>query len=137
MIVIREILESATTIATVGASKDRSKPAGEVPRYLKQIGFRVIPVNPNAIELYGAKAYPSLLDIGEPVDVVQVFRPADEAPEIARQAAQIGAKVLWLQLGIRSDDARRIAEEAGLAYVENRCMAVETRRLGIAKTRAA
>jgi uncharacterized protein len=137
MIVIREILESATTIATVGASKDRSKPAGEVPRYLKQIGFRVIPVNPSSIELYGEMAYPSLLDIGEPVDVVQVFRPADEAPEIARQAAQIGAKVLWLQLGIRSDDARRIAEEAGLVYVENRCMAVETRRLGIAKTRAA
>jgi predicted CoA-binding protein len=137
MLLKREILESATTIATVGASTDGSKPAGEVPRYLKQIGFRVIPVNPSAIELFGEKAYPSLLDIGEPVDVVQVFRPADEAPEIARQAAQIGAKALWLQLGIRSDEARRIAEEAGLVYVEDRCMAVESRRLGITKTRAA
>jgi uncharacterized protein len=136
MLVTREILESATTIATVGASKDGWKPAGEVPRFLKQIGFRVIPVNPRAIELFGEKAYPSLLDIGEPIDVVQVFRPAGEAPEIARQAVQIGARALWLQLGIRSDEARRIAEEAGLAYVEDRCMAVETRRLSIAKTPA-
>jgi predicted CoA-binding protein len=134
---IREILENTRTIATVGASRDRSKAAGGVPRYLNRIGFRVIPVNPNATELFGQRCYPSLLEIREPVDVVQVFRPAEEAPEIARQAVKIRAKTLWLQRGIRSDDARRIAEEAGLAYVEDRCMAVESRRLGISKNRAA
>jgi predicted CoA-binding protein len=135
--VIREILESATTIATVGASRDPWKAAGGVPRSLRQMGFRVIPVNPNVDEIDGEKTYPSLLELPEPVDVVQVFRPSDEAPGIARQAVEIGAKALWLQLGIVSEDARRIAEEAGLAYVEDHCMPVEARRLRITKTPAA
>lgn len=134
---IRDILENAHTIATVGASKDPSKAAGGVPLELQQIGFRVLPVNPNATELYGVKASPSLLEIEETVDVVQVFRPSEEAPEIARQAVQIGAKVLWLQLGITSPEARRIAEGAGLVYVENRCMAVESQMLGVSKETAA
>ena len=130
---IQEILENASTIATVGASKDPTKAAGGVPRRMQEIGFLVIPVNPNATELYGVKAYPSLLPIENPIDVVQVFRPSQEAPEIARQAVQIGARVLWLQLGITSSEARRIAEDAGLAYVEDRCMAVESSRLDIRK----
>jgi predicted CoA-binding protein len=134
---IRDLLEQASTIATVGASKDPSKPAGGVPIFIKEIGIRVIPVNPNATELYGERAYPSLLQVDEPVDVVQVFRPSVEVPEIARQAVQIGAKALWLQLGIRSKEAREIAEEGGLAYVEDRCMAVESERLGISKRSAA
>ena len=134
---IKGILENATTIATVGASKDPRKAAGGVPRDLQESGFRVIPVNPNATELFGEEAYPSLLEIIEPVDVVQVFRPSEEAPEIARQAVKIGAKVLWLQLGITSPEARRIAEDAGLVYVEDRCMSVESRRLGITKRHVA
>ena len=134
---IRDILEDARTIATIGASKDPSKAAGGVPLELQQIGFRVIPVNPNASELLGVKAYPSLLGIEEPVDVVQVFRPSEEAPEIARQAVQIGAKVLWLQLGITSPEARRIAEDVGLLFVEDHCMAVESQMLGISKRTAA
>ena len=134
---VRDILEGSETIATVGASTDPSKPAGGVPLYLQEIGFRVIPVNPNASELYGEHAYGSLDDVPEPVDVVQVFRPAEEAPEIARQAVRMGAKALWLQLGITSDEARRLAEDAGLAYVEDRCMGVESRRLGISKDASA
>ena len=130
---IRVILESATTIATVGASKDPIKAAGSVPRHLQEIGFRVMPVNPNAVELFGNKTYANLLEIDEPIDVVQVFRPSEEAPEIARQAVQIGAKVLWLQLDITSPEARRIAEDAGLVYVEDRCMAVESNRYDIGK----
>lgn len=130
---LRSILERSRTIATVGASANLGKAAGNVPQYLKTIGFRVIPVNPNASEILGEKSYSTLLDVEEPVDVVQVFRPSDEAPEIARQAVQIGAKVLWLQLGITSAEARRIAEEAGIDYVEDRCMANESRRLGIRK----
>lgn len=132
---LRRILERSRTVATVGASSDLSKAAGNVPRYLKEIGFHVIPVNPNASEVLGDRSYASLLDVEEPVDVVQVFRPSDEAPDIARQAVRTGAKVLWLQLGITSVEARRIAEGAGLQYVEDHCMAQESRRFGIRKRR--
>lgn len=89
----------------------------------------MIPVHPSADVLLGERVYRSLADIPEPVDLVDVFRPATEAPEIARQAVAIGAKTLWLQQGIVSPEARRIAEEAGLTYVEDRCTAV-VRALG-------
>jgi hypothetical protein len=120
-------------VATVGASTDIHKPAGGVPHHLKSIGFHVIPVNPNASEILGVRSFPSLLDVDEPVDIVQVFRPSQEAPDIARQAVEVGAKVLWLQLGITSDEARAIAGAAGLEYIEDRCMEQESRRLGIRK----
>jgi predicted CoA-binding protein len=119
-----EILESARTIAVVGASRDPSKAGGSVPVGLQRRGFRIIPVNPYADELFGEKVYHSLLDVPDKVDIVDVFRPAPDAPAIARQAAAIGAKALWLQLDIRSDEARRIAEEAGMDYVEDECTAV-------------
>jgi hypothetical protein len=135
--VVRTILESSTTVATVGASTDGSKPSGSVPRYLKEIGFKVTPVNPNADEIFGERAYAKLADIPQKVDVVQVFRPAEEVPEIAREAVAIGAKALWLQLDIISDEARRIAEAAGLAFVQDRCMEKESRRLNISKEPAA
>jgi predicted CoA-binding protein len=119
-----EILESATTIAVVGASRDPRKAAGSVPEGLQRRGFRIIPVNPYADTLFGERVYRSLLDVKEKVDVVDVFRPAPDTPEVARQAAAIGANALWLQLDIRSDEARRIAEEAGMDYVEDECTAV-------------
>lgn len=119
-----EILASARTIAVVGASRDPSKAGGSVPEGLQRRGFRVIPVNPYADELFGEKAYHSLLDVPEKVDIVDVFRPSKDAPAIARDAAAIGAKALWLQLDIRSDEARRIATEAGMEYVEDECTAV-------------
>lgn len=130
---LRDILERSHSIATVGASADLAKPAGGVPQYLKQVGFHVTPVNPNASEILGSKSYATLLDVEGPVDVVQVFRPSDEALDIARQAVDIGARVLWLQLGITSDEARKIAEDAGLDYVEDRCMEQESRHFGIRK----
>ena len=111
-------------IAVVGASRDPSKASGSVPFGLQRRGFRVIPINPFADELFGERVYRSLLDVHEPIDLVDVFRPAGDAPEVARQAAQIGAKALWLQLDIRSDEARRIAEQAGMDYVEDQCTAV-------------
>ncbi len=119
-----EILASARTIAVVGASRDPRKAGGSVPEGLQRRGFRVIPVNPYADELFGEKAYHSLLDVPEKVDIVDVFRPSKDAPAIARDAAAIGAKALWLQLDIRSDEARRIATEAGMEYVEDECTAV-------------
>jgi predicted CoA-binding protein len=133
-----EILEGAQTIAVVGASRDPFKAGGSVPEGLQRRGFRVIPVNPHAAELFGEHVYRSLLDIPHDiaVDIVDVFRPAEDAPEIARQAVAIGAKALWLQLDIRSDEARRIAEAAGLDYVEDECTAVVGSLYRIRKTAA-
>jgi len=119
-----EILEGATTIAVVGASRDPRKPGGSVPYGLQQRGFRVIPINPYADELFGERVYRSLSEVNEKVDLVDVFRPAADAPAIAREAAAIGAGALWLQLDIRSDEARGIAEAAGMDYVEDQCTAV-------------
>lgn len=120
-----EILERYRTVAVVGLSRDPGKAAHSVPRAMQAAGFRIIPVNPHAATLLGEKVYRSLQDIPEPIDVVEVFRPSEEAPAVARQAVAVGAKALWLQLGIRSAEARRIAEAAGLAYVEDACMSVE------------
>ncbi len=133
----REILETATTIAVVGASRDPGKAGGSVPAGLQQRGFRVIPINPFADELFGERVYRSLSEVPVHIDIVDVFRPAREAPEIARQAVAVGAKALWLQLGIRSEEARRIAEAAGLEYVENECTAVVSALYRIRKQTAA
>ena len=119
-----QILAAATTIAVVGASRDPDKAGGSVPVGLQRRGFRIIPINPYADSLFGEKVYRSLLDVPEDIDLVDVFRPATDAPEIARQAAQIGAKALWLQLDIRSQEARDIAKSAGMDYVEDECTGV-------------
>ena len=134
MTTAREILEYAKTVAVVGASRDPGKPSGHIPYILQHRGFRIIPVNPTADEILGERTYASLEDIKERVDMVDVFRPAAEAPAIARQAVAIGARALWLQHGIKSDEARSIAEAAGLDYVEDLCMGREAVRLHIAKT---
>lgn len=119
-----EVLAGAKTIAVVGASRDPRKAGGSVPEGLQRRGFRIIPINPYADELFGERVYRSLADVPEKVDLVDVFRPAADAPEIARQAVAIGAKALWLQEDIRSEEARRIAEAGGLDYVEDECTAV-------------
>ena len=132
-----EVLERATTIAVVGASRDPGKAGGSVPFGLQRRGFRVIPINPFADELFGERAYRSLLDVPDKIDLVDVFRPAADAPEIARQAVEVGAQALWLQLDIRSAEARRIAEAAGLDYVEDECTAVVSSLYRIKKPSAA
>ena len=118
------ILAAATTIAVVGASRDPNKAGGSVPAGLQRRGFRIIPINPFADELFGERAYRSLSEVPVKIDIVDVFRPSRDAAEIARQAVAVGAKALWLQLAIRSEEARRIAEAAGLDYVEDECTAV-------------
>lgn len=125
------IYSQSTTIAVVGASADVSKAAHQVPGYLQSQGYRILPVNPRGGEIFGEHVFRSLTEIDIPVDVVEVFRPAQEAPEIARQAIAIGAKVLWLQLGIVSEEARQIAESAGLTVVMNRCMGATHAQLGL------
>ena len=132
-----EVLAAATTIAVVGASRDPNKAGGSVPEGLQRRGFRIIPINPFADKLFGEKVYRSLLDVPEKIDLVDVFRPAEDAPEIARQAAAVGARALWLQLDIRSDEARRIAEAAGMDYVEDECTAVVSSLHRIRKNTAA
>ena len=128
---LRPIYLESKVIAVVGASPDTSKRANIVPSYLQDEGYRIIPVNPNHDEILGQRSYATLSDIQEPVDVVDVFRPADETPQIAEQAAAIGAKVLWLQLGIVSDAAAKIAHDAGMTYVSDLCMGVTHAKLGL------
>ena len=132
----QDILAAAATIAVVGASRDPNKAGGSVPQGLQRRGFRIIPVNPHADTLFGEKAYRSLLDVPEKIDLVDVFRPAHDAPEIARQAVAIGASALWLQLDIRSDEARQIAEAADMEYVEDECTGVIASLHRIRKTAA-
>ena len=128
---IKHIYDEVKTIAVVGASNDPTRAAHNVPAYLQEQGYRIIPVNPRHAELFGEKAYASLADIEEPVDVVDVFRPAEETPEIARQAAALGSGVLWLQLGIESDEAAEVAYDAGMQVVMNRCMGQMHAKLGL------
>jgi predicted CoA-binding protein len=101
------------------------KPSHSVPLQMLRFGWRIIPVNPFAEEIFGVKAAAALADVGEPLDLVVVFRPARDAVDVVRQAIAIGAPAVWLQTGIISAEARRLATEAGLDYVENRCLAVE------------
>ena len=129
----KEVLERSRTIAVVGIARTTDKPSGSVPAELQRRGFRIIPVNPKADTILGEKAYAALTDVHEPVDVVEVFRPADEAPEIARQAVAVGAKTLWLQLGIESEEAGKIAADGGLDFVQDRCMGADARRFDIRK----
>jgi predicted CoA-binding protein len=133
----KEVLESSTTIAVVGASRDPNKAGGSVPEGLQRRGFRIIPINPFAEVLFGERVYRSLAEVPEKIDLVDVFRPAADAPDIARQAVAIGAKALWLQLDIRSNEARRTAEAAGLDYIEDECTAVVASLHRIKKVTAA
>ena len=121
------ILKSVRTIAMVGASKDRTKFSYGVLRVLHETGYDMIPVNPRVAgqTIRGLKVYPSLRSIDRPIDMVQVFRDPSELPQIACEAVEIGARVLWGQLGVRNDEAARIAEDAGLKVVMNRCPKIE------------
>ena len=114
------IVKEAKTIAVVGASNNPEKYSNEVASYLMEQGYRIIPVNPSEEEVLGEGAYETVEQIPEQVDVVDVFLPPEKTPEIAEDAVQAKAKVLWLQEGIENEEARRIAEEGGLAYVEDR-----------------
>jgi predicted CoA-binding protein len=119
---IRRIYAESRVIAVVGASPDPSKTAHVVPSYLQDEGYRIVPVNPHHETILGEPSYPTLMDIEESIDVVEVFRPGREAPEIARQAAAVGAKVLWLQVGVVSEEADQIARKAGMTFVSDLCM---------------
>jgi uncharacterized protein len=125
-----EILTDARTIAIVGASPKPWRPSHGVMRYLLEHGYRVVPVRPvGPPEILGVPRAASLAEIAEPIDVVDVFRRPEFCPEVAAEAAEVGARALWLQLGIVSPEARVIAERAGMDYVEDACTAIEHGRL--------
>ena len=124
-----QILAEAKTIALVGASPKPNRPAHGVMRYLLANGYRVIPVRPrDCDEVHGVRCVTSLAEIEEPIDLVAVFRRVDACPDVAREAAEVGAKALWLQLGLVSPEARRIAADTGMDYVEDECTAIVHRR---------
>jgi predicted CoA-binding protein len=130
-----QILAEAKTIALVGASPKPNRPANGVMRYLLAQGYRVIPVRPrDCDEVHGVPCVTSLAEIEEPIDLVDVFRRVDACPGVAREAAEVGAKAVWLQLGLASPEARRIAEEASMDYVEDECTAIVHRRCLTART---
>jgi len=128
---MRDILTSANTIASVGLSSNQEKESYWIVLYLKEQGYRIIPVNPTAAEILGEKAYPSLSDIPGKVDVVQVFRKPEDVPPVVDEAIKIGAKVVWLQEGIVNNEAAKKAEDAGLQVVMDACMRATHRRLNI------
>jgi predicted CoA-binding protein len=125
-----DVLRRYHTIAVVGLNSDPDRPSHYVSEYMREHGYRIIPVNPDETEVFGEQAYPDLASVPETVDFVNVFRRPQFCADIARDAVAKGAKVVWLQSGITSPEARRVAEEAGLTYVEDRCVMVEHRRMG-------
>jgi uncharacterized protein len=128
---LRAILSTSRTIAIVGASSNHDRPSFGVMKILMAAGFQVIPVTPREPRILGRTAYPTLADVPEPVDIVDVFRRAEDTPAIADEAARIGAKVLWLQLGISNDETAARAEAAGLTAIMDLCVGQTVTRLGI------
>ncbi|SDJ31474.1 hypothetical protein SAMN05444157_2783 [Frankineae bacterium MT45] len=128
---VAEILATFATITVVGASADPAKPAHYVPAHMQRHGWQIIPVNPRRPEILGTIASATLAEVEQPVEFVNVFRPSAQTPDVVRQAVAVGARAMWLQLDIYSAEAEEIARAAGLLYVQNRCLLVEQRRLGL------
>ena len=137
---IKEILKSSTTIAMIGVSSEKKgedrknlkrKPANVVMKYMQDFGFKVYPINPFAIGevINGEKVYESLEKIDDKIDIVDVFRPSNETPGIAKETVIKKSKVLWLQYGIQNDEAKKIAQDANIKYISNKCIKQEYQRL--------
>ena len=135
---IKDILSKYKTIAMIGVSKDPTKTSTIVMKYMQKYGYKVIPVNPSAKgeKILGEDVYEKITDIKEPVDIVDVFRPSKEAFPIAEDAVKIGAKVLWLQLGIRDENAKKLMEKNNIDYVENKCTKMEYQKFFLGKRQA-
>lgn len=133
MSIEQDLLRQYHTLVVVGLTNDPAKPSHWVSEYMQDQGYRIIPVNPNEENVLGLTTYPDLASVPEPVDFVDVFRRPQFCADVAREAVAVGAKVLWLQQGIVSAEARKIAEDAGITYVEDRCVLAEHRRGGIGR----
>ena len=137
---VKEILKNSKTIAMIGISSEKKgedpknlkrKPANVVMKYMQEFGYKVIPVNPFSVgkEIYGEVVFSKLEDINIPIDIVNVFRPSNEVSDIAKQAVNIDAKVLWLQYGIQNDEAEEIVKSKNITYIANKCIKQEYQRL--------
>ena len=135
---IKDILSKYKTIAMIGVSKDPTKTSTIVMKYMQKYGYKVIPVNPSAKgeKILGENVYEKITDIKEPIDIVDVFRPSKEALPIAEDTVKIGAKVLWLQLGIRDENAKKLMEKNNIDYVENKCTKMEYQKFFLGKRQA-
>jgi hypothetical protein len=125
---ILEILKNYKTIAVVGLSSNPARPSYGVTEYMQSAGYRIIPVNPNETEVLGEKSYARLEDVPGKIEIVDVFRRAEDVPPVVESAIRVGAKVVWMQLGIENADAAERARAAGLIVVEDACVLVEHRR---------
>ena len=134
---IKDILSNNKTIAMIGVSKDPKKPSTIVMKCMQKYGYRVIPVNPSAKgeKILGEEVFGKLNEIKTPIDIVDVFRPSKEAIEIAKETVKINAKVLWLQLGITSDEAKKIVEANNIEYIENKCTKMEYQKIFLKVTK--
>ncbi len=126
---IRTMLMSARRVAVVGMSRSTAKAAGQIPRYLAGCGYDVIPINPNADRICGRRSYASIAEVEDQIDIVDVFRPSDQAAAVVREALAKRPKMIWLQEGIYSDEAEKLARQEGIPLVYNRCIMVEHQRL--------
>ena len=135
---IKDILSNNKTIAMIGVSKDLKKPSTIVMKYMQKYGYKVIPVNPSAKgeKILGEEVFGKLNEIKTPIDIVDVFRPSKEAAELAKETVKIKAKVLWLQLGISSDEAKKIVEASNIEYIENKCTKMEYQKIFLKVTQA-
>jgi predicted CoA-binding protein len=129
MVAGENLLKNAKTIAVVGLSSRRSRPSYGVSEYMQSAGYRIIPVNPNESEVLGEKAYPSLDDVPERIDIVDIFRRSELVPEVVDAAIRIGARGVWMQEGVVHEDAAKLARAAGLEVVMDRCILKEHRRM--------
>ena len=129
---VTDLLTSARRIAVVGASDDPTRASNEVMRVLLDAGFDVVPVNPQVEEVHGVPAVDRLAEVEAPIDIVDVFRRPEHAPDVAREAVAVGAGTVWLQQGITSPEARRIAQDGGVGFVEDLCLGATVRRCGLA-----
>ena len=125
----KQILNSVQTIAVVGLSASKTRAGYTVSKYMQEVGYRIIPVNPNLDEALGETAYPDLKSMLEPVDMVLIFRRSEHIPPVVDEAIEIGAKVVWMQLGIINEEAAKKAREAGLEVIQDSCIAVDHRQL--------
>lgn len=126
---VLKVFEENEVIAVVGCSRSEGKEAHKIPKFLQEKGYRIIPVNPSSDEILGEKSYPSLAEVEEKIDVVNIFRPSEEVFEITREALDTNANVIWTQLNIENEEAKKLAEENSLKVIQNRCMKQEYRRL--------
>ena len=125
---IKFILEHSKTIAAIGCSSNPEKAAHRIPKYMKEHGYKIIPVNPNSENILGEKTYKSILDVKEKLDIVNIFRPSEECLEVVKEAVTIKPKVIWMQTGIINEEAKKLAEKNGIKVVMDKCMMAEHKK---------